>query len=133
MFEVFGQPHRWKVSPTQFLYQNISIGQHFPNVAWMVSSNFVVFYPLIFAMIFIIQLTNPFLQVFGLIGSILRFFLWHFVTKVRGKKVGPMVRFLLWFLIGDVIKGVCSDGTGTEKEFVCFHGQNNSRNKIKWL
>jgi len=40
-FKVLGNPDSGKLSPTQFVYYNISVVEYFANEGWMVSSNFV--------------------------------------------------------------------------------------------
>ena len=54
VLEVFGQPHCREVTPAKLLHKHVTVGEHFSDVAGVVASNFVIFNPLIFAVILVI-------------------------------------------------------------------------------
>jgi len=46
---VFWKPHGWKMSPTKFLDDNVSVQKHFSNMNGVIASNFVIRHSFILA------------------------------------------------------------------------------------
>ena len=56
IFEIFAKPYSWKMSPSQFLNNNISIDQNLANMHRMVSPHNIIIYSLIFRVVILIDL-----------------------------------------------------------------------------
>ena len=56
ILEIFAKPYSWKMSPSQFLNNNIPIDQNLADMNRMVSPNNIVVYPLIFRIVILIDL-----------------------------------------------------------------------------
>jgi hypothetical protein len=54
-FEIFGQPHRRKMAPTQLLDNDVAIKQDFTNMNRVIATYFVVGHALVFARIVVVK------------------------------------------------------------------------------
>jgi len=61
ILEILSEPDRWKMPPTEFLHENISVLKDLTDVARVIAANLIVFDALILAVVFLIEMENEFL------------------------------------------------------------------------
>lgn len=57
MEKILCQPDSWEVSPTQLLYDKVSVEKYFSYMNWVITSNFIVLYAFVFTWILVFKET----------------------------------------------------------------------------